>query len=379
MSARRSRIANNARAAAVAATAALAFGASTAFAHHEITAKFDETKHETIKGVVTSVDWRNPHVHLFLNVTTDAGISNWAVELESTIALQKSGWRPDTLQSGDTVTVTGIVARDGTRQIWGETLTDSASGRKVLYAVDTAPVAPKVPRPAPRGADGKPLLGAIDTESGYWGYPTTTTLQLEGAGVAMNAHGLLANIADAAKVAPFQPWALGLYRHRQQRHLRDDPTFLNCKPLGGVRYLQSEYGIQLVEDPEHGRVFVLIGGGNHNYRIVYLDGREQTGNVRGDDDNPLYYGRGVGKWEGDALVVETRGFNEDFWFTNGGLPHTNQLHLTERFSRPNFETLHYEVTVDDPGAYTRPWSAHWDLRWVGGEELPAHFCQDNRS
>jgi hypothetical protein len=379
MSARRSRIVSNAMAAAVAAAAALAFHASTALAHHEITAKFDETKHETLKGIVTSVDWRNPHVHLFMNVTTEAGISNWAVELESTIALQKSGWRPDTLQSGDTVTVTGPVARDGTRQIWGETLTDSASGRKVLYAVDTAPVAPKVPRPAPRGSDGKPLLGAVDTESGYWGYPTTTTLELEGAGVAMNAHGLLANIADAAKVAPLQPWALGLYRHRQQRRLRDDPTFLNCKPLGGVRYLQSEYGIQLVEDPERGRVFVLIGGGNHNYRIVYLDGREETGNVRGDDDNPLYYGRGVGKWEGDTLVVETRGFNEDFWFTNGGLPHTSQLHLTERFSRPNFETLHYEVTVDDPGAYTKPWSAHWDLRWVGGEELPAHFCQDNRS
>jgi hypothetical protein len=205
-----------------------------------------------------------------------------------------------------------------------------------------------------------------------------TTLQQDGT-VAMNAHGLLANVSDAARVAPFQPWALGLYQHRQQRHLRDDPTYLNCKPPGGVRYLQSEYGIQLVEDHERQRIFVLIGGGNHNYRIIYLDGREQTGNVRGDDDNPLYYGRGIGKWDGDTLVVETKGFNEDFWFTNGGLPHTNQLHLTERFSRPDFETLRYEVTIDDPGAYTKPWSAGWELRWIGGEELPAHFCQDNRS
>jgi hypothetical protein len=358
---------------------ALAACASTALAHHEITAKFDETKHSTLHGIVTSVDWRNPHVHVFVNVVGDKGVSNWAVELESTITLTKSGWRPDTLQAGDAVTVAGIVTRDGTRQIWGETVTDSATGRKVLYAVDTAPIAPKNPRPVPRSADGKPRLGAVDTESGYWGYPTVSALQQDGGAVLMNAHGLLANVNDAARVAPLQPWALGLYQHRQQRHLRDDPTYLNCKPLGGVRYLQSEYGFQLVEDKDRQRIFVLIGGGNHNYRIVYLDGREQTGNVRGDDDNPLYYGRGIGKWDGDTLVVETKGFNEDFWFTNGGLPHTNQLHLTERFSRPDFDTLHYEVTIDDPGAYTKPWSAHWDLRWVGGEELPVHFCQDNRS
>jgi hypothetical protein len=367
-----------ARAGALAVTAlGIAAAASTALAHHEITAKFDETKHETLTGIVTSVDWRNPHVHVFMNVTDGRDVTNWAVELESTVALEQSGWRHDSVRAGDALTVAGLTARNGTRQIWGETVTESATGRKVLYAAETAPVAPKNPRPAPRGADGKPILGAVDTESGYWGYPSATTLQQDGGGVAIGPHGLLENVADAAKVAPFQPWALGLYRFRQDRHLRDDPTFLNCKPPGGVRYLQSEYGIQLVEDKERERVFVLIGGGNHNYRIIFL--REQAGNVRGDDDNPLYYGRGVAKWEGDTLVVETKGFNEDFWFTNGGLPHTNQLRLTERFSRPNFDTLHYEVTIDDPGAYTKPWSARWDLRWVGGEELPVHFCQDNRS
>jgi hypothetical protein len=140
-------------AAAAVTIAALTGAASTALAHHEITAKFDETKQQTIRGVVTGIDWRNPHVHLFMNVTTDAGVANWAVELESTISLEKSGWRPDVLQPGDTVTVSGIVARDGTRQIWGETLTDSASNRRVLYAVDSAPVAPKNPRPVPRGTD----------------------------------------------------------------------------------------------------------------------------------------------------------------------------------------------------------------------------------
>jgi hypothetical protein len=144
-------------------------GASTALAHHEITAKFDETKRQTLEGVVTAVDWRNPHAHVFVNVRANGQVENWAVELESTIALEKSGWRHDTLEPGDAVKVIGWVARDGTRQIWGETLTDAANGRKVLFAVDTAPTAPKSPRPVPRGADGKPLLGAVDSESGYWG------------------------------------------------------------------------------------------------------------------------------------------------------------------------------------------------------------------
>jgi len=124
--------------------------------------------------------------------------------------------------------------------------------------------------------------------------------------------------------------------------------------------------------------FVLVGGGNNNFRIVYLDGRGHQGQVGGDDDNPLYYGRSVGKWEGDALAVDTRGFNEDFWFTNGGLPHTEQLRLLERYTRTDFDTLKYEVRIEDEGAYTRPWSSGWNLRWVAGREAPRHLCQDNR-
>jgi len=134
-----------------------------------------------------------------------------------------------------------------------------------------------------------------------------------------------------------------------------------------------------VEDRERQRVFVLLGGGNSNYRIIYTDGRSPTaGQVSGDDDNPLYYGRSTAKWEGKTLVADTRSFNEDFWFTNGGLPHTDQLKLTERFTRLDLDTLRYEVTIDDVGAYTRPWTAAWTLRWVADEELPRHLCQDNR-
>jgi len=213
---------------------------------------------------------------------------------------------------------------------------------------------------------------------GYWAYPSVTALAENGVNVAMDAYGLLRNIADAPKVAPLQPWAQALYLERQRRFLQDDPMFLNCKPPGGPRQFQLSYGVQFVEDRERQRIFVLIGSGNSNYRIIQTDGRGHAGQVGGDDDNPLYYGRSVAKWEGDTLVADTRGFNEDFWFTNGGLPHTDQLRLIERISRPDFDTLKYEVTIEDPGAYTRSWSSSSTLRWVAGEELPRHICQENR-
>ena len=92
---------------------------------------------------------------------------------------------------------------------------------------------------------------------------------------------------------------------------------------------------------------MLIGSGNNNYRIINIDGRGQKGQVGGDDDNPLYYGRSVGKWEGDTLVVDTRGFNEDFWFTNGGLPHTDQLRLIETILAARLR--HAEVRGDGRG------------------------------
>jgi len=355
--------------------------ASLAAAHHPIVAKFDDTKGTELRGIVTSVDWRNPHVHVFVNVDRDGGtVENWAVELESTVLLRRSGWKHDTLRPGDAISVSGPRARDGSRQIWGESVVATASNRRVYNVTDTAPTVSRSQRqPAPRGSDGKPLLGAADASGGYWAYPTSTVLQQAGANVRMNADGVLARISDAPRVAPFQPWALGLYQHRQQRHLADDPGFLNCKNPGAVRQFQTPYGVQFVQDAARQRTFVLIGGGNRNYRIIYMDGREQQGQVQGDDDNPLYYGRAVAHWEDDTFVVRTTGFNEDFWFTNGGLPHTDQLSLVERFTRTDLHTLRYEVTIDDPGAYTQPWSSGWELKWVEGEELPVYFCQDNRS
>jgi len=355
------------------------FGATRPGAgHHAIAAKFDDSTPMTLSGVVTLVDWRNPHVHVFINVSNGDDLVNWAIEAESPIDLRNSGWSPETLRPGDRVTVEGPVARDGSRQIWGRRVT-TAGGRAVFTVSSSAPPVPLAPRPVPRWPDGQPRLGPLPGGAGgYWGYPTETALVEEGVEVDMDRYGQLADLANAGRVAPMQPWALALYEHRQSRSLRDDPLFLNCKPPGGPRQFQIAYGVQLVEDRDRRRVFVLMGGGNANYRILYLDGREQVGQVTGDDDNPLYYGRSVGQWEGDALVIDTRGFNEDFWLSNGGLPHTSQLRLVERFTRTTFDTLDYEVTIDDVGAYTRPWTAKWTLNWVTGQDLPRNLCQENR-
>ena len=90
-----------------------------------------------------------------------------------------------------------------------------------------------------------------------------------------------------------------------------------------------------------------------------------------------FLGMSVGKWEGDTLVTQSTGFNTRFWFSNGGLPHTEALKLTERYSRPSHDVLEYEVTIDDPLTYTRPWKAAWKLKWVPGD-IEEQFCEDGR-
>ena len=347
-------------------------------AHHEITAKFDPAKTTTIRGIVTTVDWANPHAHVFMNVGTGNNLVNWAVELESVVDLQRANFRRDTVKPGDSIVVEGFLARDGSRQVWGNSVVLTAGNKRVFNVPEEAPASSAPAGPAPRWPDGKPRLGPTTGTTGYWAKPTMTILAETGVNVRANKNGLLANVGDASKVAPFQPWARDLFELRQRNRLADDPQYLYCLPPGGPRQFQEAYGVQFVEDKDHQRIFVFVGSVDRNWRLIYLDGRQQVGQVRGDSDNPLYYGRAVGKWEGDVLVVDTKGFNEKFWFSNGGLPHTDKLHLVERFTRTDANTLKYEVTIDDPGAYTRTWSAGWNLKWIAGEDLPVFFCQDNR-
>lgn len=345
-------------------------------AHHVPEAKFDPDQRRTLQGSVSKIDWLNPHVHIFLEVQEGGRTTSWAVELESVIDLRKNGWRSNTVLPGDILTVEGMVARNGSRQIWGSSVTRTDQ-RLFTIAPDQPPMVADAP--TPRWADGQPRLGPpAGSSGGYWDFPSKSSLVEEGVDVGFDRFGLLANIDDADKVAPFQQWALDLYRYRQQNYLKDDPMFLDCKTQAGPRIYQRPHGVVLLEEREHQRIRNFWGGGNQNWRSIYLDGREQTGTLEGTADDPLYWGHAVGEWEGDTLVIDTIGFNDKFWFSNGGLPHTPQLHLIERYTRTDLSTLQYQVTVEDPGAYTRPWTASWTMKWVPDTELPVYFCQDNR-
>src|SRR5438067_10945697 len=115
---------------------AVGFGAFLAarplMAHHEILGKFDDKKPVTLKGTVTKVDWANPHVHIFMNVPAGPVTNNWAIELESTVDLQKAGWKMDTVKPGDELTVQGIAARNGSRQAWGNSVLMTKTNKRIF-------------------------------------------------------------------------------------------------------------------------------------------------------------------------------------------------------------------------------------------------------
>ena len=365
-----------------AGTCVFLFLLTSALAHHPVEAKFDNDRPLTLTGILTQVDWSNPHVHIFMNVEGDTGaIANWAIELESPDLLEPSGWDRDTLRAGDTITVQGVAARDGSEQAWGHTVMRADGGER-LFTIDRDALEQllrgRPEGPTPRRPDGQPRLGSPPGQDGYWTGPSLSALVEDGVEVEMDAHGVLLHIEEAPRVAPFKTWAKDLYVLRQRNYLEDDPGFLFCMPPGGPRHFQMPFpfGVQFVEDRTRGRIFVLTGGGNSNWRLIHTGGGEQTGQA--STSNPLFYGTSHAEWDGDSLVVRTSGFNEAFWFSNGGLPHTRALQLTERISRPDLNTLRYEVTIDDPGAYTRPWTSTWTLEWLPGQDPPEHFCQGNR-
>lgn len=227
--------------------------------------------------------------------------------------------------------------------------------------------------PAPRFSDGMLRLDRSPGEKGYWDLPSASALVETGVKVDMDASGKLKNIADAPRVAPFQPWALALYQYRQRNGLADDPMH-DCIGPGNPRQMHTPGGLRIIQDRNYNRAYVLFGSGNRGWRVIYLDGRTPP---NPDEVVGTFYGNAVGHWEGDTLVVESIGFNTRFWFSNGGLPHTEALHLTERFSRPSHDVLEYEVTIDDPRTYTRPWKSAWTLHWVPGD-IAEQFCETGR-
>ena len=219
----------------------------------------------------------------------------------------------------------------------------ASSGRVGVAAQSAAK--PKASAPTPRTPDGK-----VDF-SGIWSPD----------------RNFIYDINDAlakGEALPLQPWAEKLARERLSK---DDPEAL-CLPTGVPR--QAPYPWRIVQTGTH--MFFLFEGNIHSFRQIFMDGRKQPA-----DPNPTWYGHSVAKWEGDTLVVDSVGFNDRFWFDFAGHPHTEKLHVIERYRRPDFDHLDYDTTIDDSGAYTKPFTLHGHSTYEHTDELIEYICNEN--
>jgi len=203
----------------------------------------------------------------------------------------------------------------------------------------------KAAGPTPRTADGKPDL------SGLWG-PEPKFM------------GDISNALKPGEKLPLQPWAVKLTRERLSK---DDPN-ASCMPSGIPR--QAPFPFKVVQTSK--LIIFLIEGNVHTYRQIFVDG---SGHPK--DLDPSWFGDSRGTWQGDTLVIDTVGFNDKFWFDGIGHPHTEKLHVIERYRRPDAAHLGYEVTIDDPGAYTRPFTMYGQSPLLQNTEIMEYFCIEN--
>ncbi len=230
------------------------------------------------------------------------------------------------------------------------------------------------PRPAPRLPNGEVSFGPPPGEKGVWNRgdyrsmtperPEEIALRDARGGPDFSTHPLKPRVSEV----PFQPWARELWLYRQTHEIE---PYTRCKPAGGFRNMATPYGTEIIQVPEQQRLYIFQTGGPHSFRPIYMDGRPHP-----EDLDPSYYGHSVGHWEGDTLVIDTVGFNERGWLDARGIPTTKQLRLTERLTRLDMNTLRYEMAVDDPGAYTAPWTTGMDMRWTPDREQFEYICQD---
>ena len=168
------------------------------------------------------------------------------------------------------------------------------------------------------------------------------------------------------------PWAKKLYAERNAKDGQD--PYFSCMPGGPVR-ITGGFGWRLVQHPTTNstHIFMLQEGNAHTYRQIFLDGRKHP-----EDPSPTWYGHSIGRWEGDTLVVDTIGLNDRFWLDTGGTPHTEQLHLVERWTRPDFNTLRRDVTVEDAGAFTKPFTVTFTAKLATPDsEIMEYICIEN--
>jgi hypothetical protein len=167
-----------------------------------------------------------------------------------------------------------------------------------------------------------------------------------------------------------QPWAREKFATRKDE---DNPYYL-CMPGGPMR-ISGGFAWRFVQMPTVNatHIFQIQEGNSHSYRQIFMDGRRHP-----EDPTPTWYGHSIGHWEANTLVVDTVGLNDKFWLDRSGIPHSEKLHMIERWTRTNYTTLQRVVTFEDPGAWTRPFTATFEAHLSApGSEIMEYFCIEN--
>jgi hypothetical protein len=233
----------------------------------------------------------------------------------------------------------------------------------IMFAVSAQGQWLKFPTPGvPRTADGKPNLSASA--------PKTPDGKPDLSGVWVTRAGYTGNVAKDLKPGEvsFQPWAEALYKHRQGNESKEDPQAY-CVLSGVPREHVVPYPFKILNS---NGVIVILYEALHSYRQIYMDGRTLP-----KDPNPAWMGYSVGHWEGDTLVVQSAGFVDNNWLDNSGHPGTEALRLTERFRRTDFGHIDLQMTIDDPKAYTKPWTVNLQFTAQPDTDLIEYVCDEN--
>jgi len=176
---------------------------------------------------------------------------------------------------------------------------------------------------------------------------------------------------------PMTAWAKDLLKQRMDLNSKENPD-ANCMPMGFTQFHQQPQPREIVQTPS--KVLILYEA-NYGLRQIYTDGRALP---KLGDPQPQWYGYSVGRWDGDSLVVESnnlRGAEDgpfDGWLDVRGSPYSREAKFTERFTRPTFGRLTIDVTVDDPKAYTKPFTVRINQQVLPDTELIEFICNENQ-
>ncbi|PWU10757.1 MAG: hypothetical protein C5B51_03785 [Terriglobia bacterium] len=218
---------------------------------------------------------------------------------------------------------------------------------------------PNLSAPAPRTSDGKPDL------SGLWAPGRIRALN-EGLEGQLNATGPFWDFGSVVPGGlPYQPWAAALRNQRFADRSKDNPD-VHCMPLGILQMNTHPFPRRFIQAPGY---LAILHERDLEYRQIFTDGRPFP-----KDPQPAWNGYSTAKWVGDTLVVETTGFREGLWADYDGSPLTGEAKITERFRRLNFGSMQLEMTIDDPKAYTKPWTAKLDLALQPDSDLLEYVC-----